>query len=146
MSATAYLPNPSSLPSYRAFPAAGSGPRRCLFSPGAGGRTMSAGRLRPVLATSVQVTLDPEFLAHMPELHGIQQAPVLREVTQGSPTRLGEVSARPTSINPQFHQTTLDRGAHAGGSFGSPAQWPPRHVRSRMPSAAYGYWLNCMHR
>ncbi|HZX96247.1 MAG TPA: hypothetical protein VFE90_17130 [Myxococcales bacterium] len=50
----------------------------------------------------------------MPELHGIQQAPVLREVTQGSPTRLGEVSARPTSVRPQFHQTTLDHGAHRG--------------------------------
>ena len=75
---------------------------------------MSAGRLRPVLATTVQVTLNPEFLAHMPELHGIQQAPVLREVTQGSPTRLGEVSARPTSIRPQFHQTTLGHGAHGG--------------------------------
>src|SRR4051812_49684521 len=31
-----------------------------------------------------------------------------------------------------------------GGTLGSPADGPPRHVRSNMPSATDGYWLNCM--
>src|SRR4051795_993341 len=86
-------------------------------------RRGSARSLRAVLMLPVSIGLDPKLLAHMPELHGIQQAPILRQATQRSPAGFGEAGAGPTSLDLQLDQAAVQHRADSGWQLGLPGGW-----------------------
>ena len=86
------------------------------------------------------VRRQPEFLANVSILLGVERSPFLGEQAQGGIARFREIRAGAARGRPQFQQTTCEHAAAAAGILGWPAFAPLRPVRSQMPLARLGAW------